>query len=85
LSDHVQTRLGQSTPVTAVRLAETQAAVAAEFTAVADGDLPRPAHASGVCLALTGMEQLTLHRDRAHERRAYHRSAEGWTETPLVP
>lgn len=85
VSDHVQTRLGQSTPVTAAHLAETQAAVATEFAAMADGDLPRPAHAGGVRLALTGMEALTLHRDRAHERMAYHRSAEGWRETPLVP
>lgn len=85
LSDHVQTRLGQSTPVTAAHLAETQAAVAAEWATMADGDLPRPAHASGVRLALTGMEQLTLHRDRAHERIAYTLGTEGWTETALVP
>ena len=85
VSDYVQTRLGQSTPVTATQLAETQAAVAAEWAAVADGDLPRPAHASGVRLALKGMEQLTLHRDRAHERLAYRLGAEGWIETPLVP
>ena len=85
LSDQVQTRLGQSAPVTAAHLAKTQTAVAAEFAAVADGDLPRPAHANGVRLTLEGMEQLTLHRDRAHERFAYHLGAEGWADTPLVP
>ncbi|MEE3108571.1 MAG: hypothetical protein VX323_00860 [Pseudomonadota bacterium] len=71
--------------MTAAHLAKTQTAVAAEFAAVADGDLPRPAHANGVRLTLEGMEQLTLHRDRAHERFAYHLGAEGWAETPLVP
>ncbi len=85
LSDHVQSQLGQSQPVSGAALEAIQAAITERFASVDDEALPRPDHASGIRLSIYRMESLTLHRDAPHARQRFDRAETGWRETPLVP